>query len=82
MDLYLMRQDSLEDHDPLKCNTFGLRRLRQGRSIVKLRRSPQVSSFVEALCQEEQGDYRSSRGFFQEQGGRNGPGGFSGASAI
>ena len=38
MDLYLMRQDSLEDHDPLNC--FGLRRLFQWRSRVKLRRSP------------------------------------------
>ena len=41
MDLYLMRQDSLEDHDPLKCNTFGLRRLKAGAVYSQ---TPQISA--------------------------------------
>ena len=75
-----MRQDSLEDHDPLNC--FGLRRLFQWRSRVKLRRSPGFIVCGSSLPRRARALSKLPR-VFQEQGGRNGPrNGFSGGCYL
>ena len=61
-----MRQDSLEDHDPLNCNTFGAWKWRSRVKLVKLRRFHRLWKL---FAKKSKGTIEAPAGFFRNKVG-------------